>query len=129
MTYTSQEISRINSSRSARQGELYIQDNRLVWVGTYAKTLTLRSGNPALPVGASKDSTVAERTKPSDTQLVDGSAHIQPISVDILPLPTGGATEIKQDITNLNQYTQLELLNLMYEELIQINKTLKKIYQ
>jgi len=129
MAYTSQEISSINSSRSARQGELYIQDNGLVWVGTYAKTLTLRSGNPALPVGASKDATLAERTKPSDTQLVDGSAHTQPISAVDLPLPTGASSETKQDISNLNLYTQIELLNLIYEELQQINKTLKKIYQ
>lgn len=31
--------------------------------------------------------------------------------------------------TKLNQYNQIELLTLMYEELQQINKTLKKIYQ
>ena len=31
--------------------------------------------------------------------------------------------------SNLNEYTQLELLTLMYEELQQINIRLKKIYQ
>jgi len=33
------------------------------------------------------------------------------------------------DATKLNQYNQIDLLNLMFEELQQINKTLKKIYQ
>lgn len=37
-------------------------------------------------------------TKLSGTLLVDGSATIQPVAVGTLPLPTGAATEAKQDI-------------------------------
>ncbi len=49
-------------------------------------------------------------------------------AIDIL---SSDENELKtiNETANLNQYTQLELLTLMYEELQQINKTLKKIYQ
>lgn len=57
-----------------------------------------------LPAGAATEATLAARTKPSDTQLVDGSAHTQPvsgtfwpvtqpISAAVLPLPAGATTE------------------------------------
>lgn len=35
--------------------------------------------NSALPTGAATEATLAAITKPSDTQLVDGSAHVQPV--------------------------------------------------
>lgn len=47
---------------------------------------------------------------------------IQSIESEIQNLNSGAPSK-------LNQYNQIELLNLMYEELQQINKTLKKIYQ
>lgn len=47
----------------------------------------------ALPTGAATDASVQALTKPSDTQLVDGSAHTQPISAASLPLPSGAATD------------------------------------
>lgn len=68
MYYTKEQIDRINSSKLAEQGNLYYQDNGLVWIGLYSKSLQLFSGNPALPVGASTDTTLAERTTPLDTQ-------------------------------------------------------------
>lgn len=39
------------------------------------------------------DVLLSTRTKPADTQLVDGSATTQPISAVSLPLPTGASTE------------------------------------
>lgn len=42
------------------------------------------------------DVAVSTRTKPSDTQLVDGSAHTQPVSATSLPLPALAATSTKQ---------------------------------
>jgi len=61
----------------------------------------------ALPAGASTESTLAAikaktdnldvalstRTKPADTQKVDGSSVTQPISAASLPLPSGAATD------------------------------------
>lgn len=60
-----------------------------------------------LPTGASTEATLAlikaktdnidvaisTRTKPADTQIVDGSAVTQPVSAVALPLPAGAATE------------------------------------
>lgn len=129
MAYTSQEITRINSSRTASPGEKYVQDNGIVWIGTYNKTLKLFQGSPALPVGASTDATLAERTTPLDTQ---------PVSIAILP--PNSSTETKQDEIidllsletsplNINQYNSIELLSLIYEELQKQTKLLTKIYQ
>jgi len=70
MTYTKQQIDRINSGRLAEEGKIYTQDNGLVWIGLYSKRLELFEGSPALPVGASTDATLAERTTPNDTQPV-----------------------------------------------------------
>jgi hypothetical protein len=39
MYYTSQQISKINSSKSAIQGKKYYQNNGLIWIGLYSKTL------------------------------------------------------------------------------------------
>jgi hypothetical protein len=68
MTYTKSELDIINSGRFAVRGKRYIQDNGLVWIGLNTKTLELIESNPALPVGASTDATLAERTTPLDTQ-------------------------------------------------------------
>jgi len=68
MYYTKQQIDRINSGRLAESGVKYTQDNGLIWIGTYTKRLVLFEGNPALPIGASTDATLAERTTPLDTQ-------------------------------------------------------------
>ena len=65
----------------------------------------------------------------TELQLKAKLTDIQPVSIESSTLPNGGSTEVKQAISNLNEYTQLELLSLMYEELQLINKTLKKIYQ
>lgn len=129
MTYTKSQIDRINSARLAEPGVKYTQDNGIVWVGTYSKRLELFQGSPALPIGASTDATVAERTTPNDTQ-----------PVSIATLPPNSSTETKQNEIinllsletsplNINQYNSLELLLLIYEELKEQTKILKKIYQ
>jgi hypothetical protein len=115
-----------------------------------------RDANQSLPF---RNKTTIQGTSSLDGSVVDvkmnpdGSSFVE---VTASVLPTGASTETTQlevldelklglsssntqiDIltsisenssTSLNQYTQLELLNLMYEELMQINKTLKKIYQ
>src|SRR3990167_10581111 len=42
------------------------------------------------------DVLLSTRTKPADTQIVDGSGVTQPISAVSLPLPTGAATLTEQ---------------------------------
>ncbi len=155
MLYTEAQIKSINTNSSAKDGETYYQDNGLVWVGTYTKKLKLVSAGTQLPVGAATETTLQSidtelNTQTSalnsiasedfatsakqdlllaELQLKANLTETQPVSIQNSVLPSGGSTEAKQDISNLNQYTQLDLLNLIYEELQQINKTLKKIYQ
>ena len=113
-----------------------------------------RRANQSLPY---RNKTIIQGTKASDGDIVDikvSDSGFPLIEINSSILPTGASTEATQlevldelkssssssnvqiDIlneisnsTNINQYTQMELLNLMYEELQQINKTLKKIYQ
>jgi len=120
----------------------------------YDNWVAQRNANQTLPY---RNKTIIQGTKLSDGDIIDikvSDDGKQLIEISKSELPTGAATEATQlevldelkaglsssntqveilseisTSNNLNQYTQLELLNLMYEELIQINKTLKKIYQ
>lgn len=55
MIYTSSEISKINSSRSADPGKYYIQDNGWIYQGTVQKTLQLIKGPEPLPEGGASE--------------------------------------------------------------------------
>lgn len=46
------------------------------------------------------DVALSTRTKPADTQIVDGSGVTQPVSAASLPLPSGAATALRQDTGN-----------------------------
>lgn len=141
--YTQKQLDIINANRRADPATFYYQDNGFIWKGNNTKTLTLVSGPAPLPVGASTEITLIERTTPDDTQ---------PISVIDLPLPIGAATEEKQDlllniqddileelkikttkenqeINNLDNYTIISLLSNILKELREQTKYLIKIYQ
>ncbi len=155
MTYTREEISRINSGKLASPGKRYIQDNGYIYEGTNQKTLELISGTTPLAPDAATETSLQDINSELDTQtstlnsidskdfatsakqdlllaelqLKANLNEVQPVSIQNLVLPYGGSTEAKQDISNLNQYNQIELLTLIYEELQLQTKLLKKIYQ
>ena len=61
-----------------------------------------------------------------DQPLTDEQLRASPVDVTISnPIPV----DVNSDEIELGQYNQIDMLNLIYEELQQINKTLKKIYQ
>lgn len=81
--------------------------NGTVAVSNFPATQPVSAASLPLPTGASTETTLSAikaktdnldvalstRTKPADTQKVDGSGVTQPVSAASLPLPTGAATE------------------------------------
>lgn len=128
MIYTKEQIDKINSLRVAEFGVKYTQDDGVVWVGTYSKKLILFSGPPALPVNASEETTNASIDAELNTQ-----TNVLTSVLDELKLKAD-LTEIQPvSLLNVsseaNQFTQIDLLNLIYEELQLQTKLLKKIQQ
>lgn len=76
---------------SFQDGQVDIDNTPLPVTGTIT---TVPSGTQDVRVvsdtdGLAKDATVAALTKPSDTQIVDGSAHTQPVSGTVTTIPSG----------------------------------------
>lgn len=136
MTYTQLEISRITSTRSARQGERYIQENGYVWMGTYAKTLVLISIPDPNMAQEETLSQINSKTIKSDTDntiivnsvLPDG-ASTENTQLDILEALQLQATSENQELNNLDNYHIVSLLTNILKELKEQTKYLIKIYQ
>lgn len=136
MTYTQLEISRITSTRSARQGERYIQDNGYVYVGTYNKTLELISIPDPNVAQESTISSINAKTIKTDTDhtiivnsVLPNGATKEETQLGILNTLKSQATDSNQEINNLDNYHIISLLTNILKELKEQTKYLTKIYQ
>lgn len=136
MLFTKQDIDRIHSSRTAIDGQKYIQDNGYVWVGTYAKSLVLVSIPDPNMAQEETLSSINSKTIKSDTDniiivnsVLPAGASTEETQNDILEELRLKGTIENQEINNIDNYVIVSLLTNILEELKTHTKYLNKIYQ
>lgn len=85
--------------------QVLLDPSSTISVSNFPATQPISATSLPLPTGAATDAAVLALTKPSDTQLVDGSAHTQPVSGTVSITGTVGVTTGNATTSTIAQQT------------------------
>lgn len=107
--YTSQEISKINSSRSAQNGQYYYENNGTIWIGLYSKTLKVYT--PPTTISSSVVYTIDDNNVGTETvkEVLDDLTE----SSNVVNGNKVFTYDISKNLTQIKVYSDILLLNLL----------------